>query len=80
MIITVEISYYPLSTDYTNPIAAFIEELSGVGLMIETGKMSSLITGEYDIVMEHLTVSMKKLMEQYPSVFALKISNSCLVY
>ncbi len=79
MIITIEISYYPLTEEYHIPINTFIQTLSSAGLTVETGKMSSVITGEYENVMKSLTVSMKHLMEQYPSVFSMKISNSCPV-
>jgi len=80
MIISVEISYYPLTEDYNIPVRNFIHKLSGLGLIVETGKMSSVISGEYENVMKSLTASMKDLMEQVPSVFSLKISNSCPVF
>ena len=80
MIITAEISYYPLSGDIHNPIKSFIDELSSVeGISVETGIMSSVVSGEYMKVMSTLTNSMEKLMKEYPSVFNLKISNSCPV-
>lgn len=78
MIISVEISYYPLSEDYNKPIKDFIELLSEKdNLEINIGKMSTLITGEYKSVMDILNKGMNSLMKKYPSVFNLKISNSC---
>lgn len=44
---------------------------------VEIGTMSTLLSGEYGIVMELLNNSMKQLMQKYPSVFSLKIANAC---
>ncbi len=79
MIITIEISYYPLSGDITEPINSFVDKLKSDDIKVETGIMSSIITGEYDKVMKILNNSMKELMDKYPSVFNIKISNSCLI-
>ena len=79
MIVSAEISYYPLAEDFTSPIARFIEELSGEDLEITIGTMSTSLTGEYSILMKTLTHAMKQLMTDYPSVFTIKISNSCIV-
>ena len=79
MIITIEISYYPLSGDITEPINSFVDKLKSDDIKVETGIMSSVITGEYDKVMKILNDSMKELMDKYPSVFNIKISNSCLI-
>ncbi len=79
MIITIEISYYPLSDNITEPINSFIDKLKSDDIKVEIGIMSSVITGEYDKVMKSLNDSMKILMDKYPSVFNIKISNSCLI-
>lgn len=79
MIITIEISYYPLSDDFNNPVHSFIEKLKSKDVEVDVGIMSTIITGEYDIVMGIITASMKELMDKYPSVFNMKISNSCLI-
>lgn len=79
MNISLEISYYPLSEDYGRAVKSFIGLLEQTELKVEPGKMSSVITGDYDSVMHELSTSMKALMEQYPSVFTLKISNACPV-
>ncbi|RUA24859.1 MAG: hypothetical protein DSY76_07340 [Bacteroidetes bacterium] len=79
MIITIEISYYPLNGDITEPINRFVEKLKVEGIKVETGIMSSVITGEFDTVMKSLSKSMKEVMDKYPSVFNIKISNSCLI-
>jgi len=79
MIITIEISYYPLSADFNNPISSFLEKLKSDNIKVEVGLMSTVLVGEYDEVMKILTVAMKELMDKYPSVFNMKISNSCLI-
>lgn len=80
MIVTVEISYYPLEKDYNTPILDFIKGLTeNPKIKLEPGKMSSLITGEYKEVMEALTESMHVLMQESASIFNIKISNACPV-
>lgn len=76
---SLEISYYPLVNEFTNPINEFIEKISNDALEIETGKMSTIITGEYVILMKILTETMGALMEKHPSVFTIKLSNTCSV-
>ncbi|MGQ8336032.1 hypothetical protein ACUNWD_05730 [Sunxiuqinia sp. A32] len=80
MYITVEISYYPLQSDYDKPIFELLDLLKDKPeVTIQTGIMSTLISGEYDTVMALISGSMKLLMENYPSVFNLKIANACQV-
>ncbi len=79
MIVSVEISYYPLTGDFITPVNAFIQQLAWEGIAVETGQMSTIITGEWETVMKLLTKSMGDLMEKYPSVFTMKISNSCQI-
>jgi uncharacterized protein YqgV (UPF0045/DUF77 family) len=78
MEITVEISYYPLLDKYREPVEMFINELNNnPKITIEPGTMSSLITGQYDDVMNLLQQKLKPFLENFPSVFTIKISNSC---
>ena len=78
MEITVEISYYPLMELYQKPVDNFIHELSeNKNITMESGIMSSVVTGLYEEVMNLLQQKLKPFMEKYPSVFCLKISNSC---
>jgi uncharacterized protein YqgV (UPF0045/DUF77 family) len=79
MIISVEISFYPLVEDFAVPVNTFIQLLDRDGITVEPGKMSTIITGEFDDVMSSLTNAMGDLMKGYPSVFTMKISNSCQV-
>jgi uncharacterized protein YqgV (UPF0045/DUF77 family) len=78
MEITVEISYYGLTNDYNTPVKEFLDAITGnKSVTIEPGMMSTMITGEYDLVMRLLTKTISPLMEKYPSVFVLKIANAC---
>ncbi|MBN2858310.1 MAG: thiamine-binding protein [Candidatus Delongbacteria bacterium] len=77
MIITAEISYYPLIDNYAAAVKEFLAEIDKSGIDFEVGTMSTLITGEYDNVMELLAAKIEPMLEKYPSVFTLKISNSC---
>lgn len=56
MILTVEISMYPLQEDYKAPILAFIEKLhTRKGLRINTTATATTVIGEYETVMLALT-------------------------
>lgn len=78
MYITVEISYYPLIERYEEPVLELLALLQDQReIEIETGTMSTLLRGEYEPVMNLINNSMKQLMQKYPSVFNMKISNSC---
>jgi uncharacterized protein YqgV (UPF0045/DUF77 family) len=76
--ITVEIGYYPLMDDYEKAVECFIEKLAeNKKISFESGTMSSLLTGNYEDVMELLNQQLKPFLEKYPSVFTLKISSAC---
>ena len=77
MIITAEISYYPLTDNYFKPINYFIDLISNTNITVEEGKTSTILIGDYDDIMELLKNSMSELMNKYHSVFDIKISNSC---
>lgn len=80
MIVSVEISLYPLGQDSNNAIDVFIHLLAdNRNLVVEPGKMSSIITGELSEIMKTLNTSMEKVFEENPAVFNLKISNCCPV-
>ena len=79
MTVSVEISYNPLTQDYLKAIDEFIDLLSKTDLQTDVGKMSTVITGDYGIVMKKIIKPIGVLLERYPSVFNLKISNSCPV-
>ena len=75
MNITLDISYYPLQNDFIGPIDAFINDLQQKGINVETGKMSTSMVGDYDLIMGSLKDSMGEFMQQYPSVFNIKLTN-----
>lgn len=78
MFVSAEISYYPLSEDFTAPIDRFIKLVNDSGLQVEPGPMSTVLTGEFETLMALLTSTMAKLMNDYPSVFTIKLSNACI--
>ncbi|HWK53502.1 MAG TPA: hypothetical protein VNR18_03960 [Hyphomicrobiales bacterium] len=56
MILTVELSMYPLQEGYSDLVLDFIRELNTrPGLHCNTSATSTLIVGEYDVVMQGLT-------------------------
>lgn len=78
MKISLEVSYYPLLDHYSDAVKEFIRLLANhKNITLESGTMSSTVYGAYEDVMDLLNESLKPLMEQYPSVFVLKISNAC---
>lgn len=77
MQIAVEISMYPLSHDYEDPILDFIRGLhKHPGIQIATNDLSTQLTGEYDAVMQALTAELKEsFQEETKASFVLKILN-----
>ena len=52
MILTAEMSLYPLRADYVDTILAFIRRLNdSEALFVRTNAMSTQIKGEHDVVM-----------------------------
>ena len=55
MKISVDISLYPLAENYLQPIDAFIKGLYKYeGLVVKTNHLSTMIIGEYEVVMKAL--------------------------
>ncbi len=77
MIVSVEISYYPLVNNFSNPVNIFLDKIQKEDVKLEIGNMSSVITGEYLKVMKILTDTIGDLMKEFPSVFTIKLSNTC---
>lgn len=77
MIISAEISYYPLTDSFSEPVNELVEILEKSELQIEPGKMSTIITGDFHEVFHLLENALSELFQKYPSVFTMKISNSC---
>jgi uncharacterized protein YqgV (UPF0045/DUF77 family) len=78
MKVTVEISFYPLVDNYVDPILNFIERLKNHSeIDVIVGSLSSIVIGELSDILRIFEGEMSKSMEKFPSVFTLKIVNSC---
>ena len=75
MDIGVEISLYPLRSDYIPPIKGFIERLNADGrFRVITNDMSTQVFGRYEEVMEALTRELRPTFENDgKSIFVMKV-------
>jgi uncharacterized protein YqgV (UPF0045/DUF77 family) len=75
MDIGVEISLYPLRSEYIPPIEDFIERLNAAGnFRIITNSMSTQVFGEYDAILAVLQAEMRRSFEQDGKcVFVMKV-------
>ena len=73
----VEITKYPLTPEYEEPILDFIKRIkSHDGLDITVGETSTVVRGDYDNVMSILTQEMRKsLSGAVRTSFVLKVLN-----
>ena len=80
MMITVEMSLYPLDADYKPVIRAFIHELrTHDGIETVTNQMSTQVTGQFDDVMPAVTACIKQSMAANAKVvFVTKFLNTGL--
>jgi uncharacterized protein YqgV (UPF0045/DUF77 family) len=77
MIATVEISMYALTEGYEQKVIDFIQRVKqNKNLRVEVGGLSSMIYGEYDILMEVLKNEMLYDFERGKNVFVLKIAGA----
>jgi uncharacterized protein YqgV (UPF0045/DUF77 family) len=74
MRISVDISLYPLTKDYVEPILAFIAHLeTNAKLVVKRNSLSTQVFGEYRDVMDVIDSEMETVFKQLPhSVFAMK--------
>lgn len=74
MRISVDISLYPLTEDYVEPILAFIAQLeSNSKLIVKRNSLSTQVFGEYRDVMDMLNKEIEVVFDELPhSVFAMK--------
>ena len=78
MKVQAEISLYPLRcNDLTVPIWQFAELLKANNLKVEIGPMSTLVSGDSQIVFENLKKAFERLAAEYKVVMTVKISNAC---
>ncbi|MCF2908401.1 MULTISPECIES: hypothetical protein [Pseudoalteromonas] len=69
MQLSVEISKYPLHSDYIPFIKDFIERLNQhPQLKVLTNTMSTQVFGEYDLLMSTLSAEMKRSFEQFGKI------------
>jgi uncharacterized protein YqgV (UPF0045/DUF77 family) len=74
MRITVDISMYPLTENYIEPIKTFIEMINNnKEITIETNKVSTQIRGEHNIIMPLLTDEMIRVFESMRASFVIKV-------
>ena len=79
MNVSVEISYYPLQSEFIEPIRDFIQRLNRYqSLKVQTNGMSTQVFGEYDEVMGALQAEIKKSFQLPHSVFVMKVINADL--
>ncbi|HIE91299.1 MAG TPA: hypothetical protein EYQ56_06310 [Methylophilaceae bacterium] len=74
MRISLEISLYPLTEDYIEPILEFILQLeTNEKLVVKRNSLSTQVFGEYRDVMDCIDREMEAVFEALPnSVFAIK--------
>ncbi|MEM1144004.1 MAG: YkoF family thiamine/hydroxymethylpyrimidine-binding protein [Pseudomonadota bacterium] len=66
MIVTAELSLYPLADDYLRTIKAFIENLNEqAGLTVVTNAMSTQIRGESPVVFRAVEQLLNRSAEQF---------------
>jgi len=80
MMISIEISMYPLDADYEPAIRSFIRQLrTQAGIETVTNQMSTQVCGEFDVVMPAVNACIKKSMaENAKVVFVTKLLNAGL--
>lgn len=79
MIISVEISYYPLNEEFIPHIVDFIERLKlHRDIECRTNGMSTQVFGEYPVLMKALTTEIEKSFALPHSVFVMKVINADL--
>lgn len=74
MLITVEISLYPLEENYVSPIRDFIARLMNhEGLEIVVNATSTQIVGEHSLVFDALSKETEKTFNTGNSIFVMKV-------
>lgn len=78
--VAVDISLYPLDSDFIPPIKDVIERLNAYpDLTVSTNPMSTQLRGEFGVVMDALKAEIGTTFEQLPkAVFAIRILNNPL--
>jgi uncharacterized protein YqgV (UPF0045/DUF77 family) len=75
MDVSVDISLYPLESEYIDTIWGFIDSLkANPNISVLTNGLSTQVFGEYKEVMGAITEDVLKVFEQHRGVFVLKIA------
>ncbi|MBN2455760.1 MAG: thiamine-binding protein [Sedimentisphaerales bacterium] len=78
MKVQAEISVYPLkTTELSGPIDEFCRTLQAHGFEVQTGPMSSSVSGECKDLFKSVQEAFEQLTEKYQVVMVTKISNAC---
>lgn len=78
MRVQAEVSLYPLRTGkLSEPISAFCRSLDQEGLSIESGPMSTRISGECGDIFTALQRAFSETAQDYQTVLLVKMSNAC---
>jgi len=79
MKISIDISYYPLTEEFKQPIKKFIAQLNSYNeIAVKSNGMSTQVFGEYADVMRIITHEIESAMELPHSIFILKMANATL--
>lgn len=74
---TIEISMYPLTEKYEQEVINFIQKVKKYeGLTAEVNGLSTMLFGEYELLMQVLTKEMKYVFENGKTVFVMKVAGS----
>lgn len=75
MILTCEISMYPLSENYARIVTDFIIKIKKYeGIRVEVNGLSTQLFGEYSVLMNVLHTELKEVFENQKAVFVLKLA------
>jgi uncharacterized protein YqgV (UPF0045/DUF77 family) len=78
--ISAELTLYPLSADYRDAVNRFLERLlARTDLQTCVGSMSTVVVGDYDVVMQVLQEDCRQVFAAGAAAFVIKLSNACPV-
>jgi uncharacterized protein YqgV (UPF0045/DUF77 family) len=78
MKVQAEISLYPLrQNELTKPIRQFVQILENNELSVETGRMSSFVSADSEVLFQSLKKAFEQLAGKYEIAMTAKISNAC---
>lgn len=78
MVISAQLSVYPLRQDHLSPAIQVVHEaLTAAGLQPEVGPMSTLVTGEAEVVFTALREAFLRAAAMGHVVMSVTLSNAC---